>query len=441
VRARGWRRYGAALVALALVACDPRVDAAPLAPAEPAEVPLHVKTLGFVGAEHGIRDAATYRFGIAASYAQAASVLTWAVTDDRYVRAVHAAGMHTTFYTDPHRLSPSGFPMAQTIPADERAYYHNCDGSRVRTSYDGTLTQNVGDPASPALLAFWNGYIDAHQRATGDAYDAVWEDDAGPLNEFYQPFDTPLPGCWYPGEARYDDAQRAFDARAHLPVIFENLANHHGAQISGSAALVGAPNVIAGLLEFCFANGYGGRDPRAKEGGTIWTVEQETVLRVLGEDRMLVCYDYPSGAASASAYDQRGYILASLLLTYDAALSVLAEQVATPSGVDAEPESALVPLEPVAAQPASIAALRTATGAYAREYRACYLRGRPLGACAIVVNPNEHAPVLFPFRAGYTRTLRISGRGAIAGIDDGAIAFGGAPGALVEPLGWVIAIR
>jgi hypothetical protein len=438
-----WCRVLPAALALALAACGPRIAAArDDAPAAvPASVPLHVMTLGFVGAEHGVRDAATYRFGIAASYAQAASVLTWAITDDRFAPAVHAAGMHTAFYTDPHRLSPNGFPMAHAVPGDERAYYHNCDGSRVRTSYDGTLTQNVGDLASPALLTFWNAYIDAHQRATGAAYDAVWEDDAGPLGEFYQPFDTPLPGCWYPGDARYADEQRAFDAHAHLPVIFENLANHHGAHVSDAVALVAAPNVVAGLLEFCFANGYGGRDARAKEAGTIWRVEEETVVRVIAERRMLICYDYPSGAADAAAYDQRGYIAASFLLTFDPRWSVLAEQVETPSGVDAEPESAFVPLDPVRAAPQSIEDLRTATGAYAREYRACYLHGRLLGGCAIVVNPDAHLPVFFPFRDGYRRTLRIAGRGAIAGIDDGTIALGAAPATLVAPLGWVIALR
>lgn len=412
-----------------------------LAAAAPQRVPEHVPTFGSIGAEHARRVPADYEFGIGTSYAQAAKWVTWAATDDRYAAAIHAAGIKTTFYVDPHRISANGFPMDHATPSDESAYYHNCDGSRVRTSYDGKLTQDVGDPASPALNAFFNGYIDAHQRKTGHAYDAVWEDDAGPLSEFYQPFVQPLPGCWYPGDDRYDAEQRAFDAHAHLPVIYENLANHHGGTESKSVALVGSPNVVAGLLEFCFANGYGGNDPRAKESGEIWTVEENTVLDVLAERRMLVCYNYPSSAATPQAIDQRGYIFASLLLTFDPERSVLAEQVETPSGVPVEPEAAFVPLDPVVAQPRTIAGLRTATGVYGREYRACYVRGKPIGACAIVVNPNPILPLPFPWRGAYSRTLQISGRGVIDGVDDGRLTFGPPPPLLVGARGWVIVAR
>jgi len=435
------RLLGGALIALLLGACDPRVGAAQASVSEQSSPATHVKTLGLVGAEHSARNAADYDFGIGVSYAQAAHWLTWAATDDRYARAIHAAGIKTTFYADPHRLSANGFPMAHATPPDESAYYHNCDGSRVHTSYNGSLRQDVGNLASPALAAFFNTYIDTHQRATGNAYDAVWEDDAGPLSEFYQPFVESLPGCWYPGDARYDEEQRAFDAHTHVPVIFENLANHHGSTVSQSAALVGAPNVIAGLLEFCFANGYGGNDGRAKEAGEIWSVEENTVLQVIAEHRMLICYNYPSSAATPAAFDQRGYILASLLLTYDPEESVLAEQVTTASGVPVEPEAAFVPTAPVVPQPRTIEGLRTATGAYAREYGGCYLHGALIGACAIVVNPNALLPVPFPYRDGYTRTLQISGRGVVSGVDDGAVAFGAAPSAFVAPRGWVIAVR
>jgi hypothetical protein len=437
------RRLPAIAFALLLAACDPRAQAAAAgtAPPPPSINQTHVLTFGLIGGEHAPQNTSAYEYGIAATYAQTAPWLTWAATDDRFAARIHAAGMKTTLYVDPHRLSANGFPMLHALPTDESAYYHNCDGSRVHTSYNGTLQQFVGDPASPALQAFFNGYLDTHQNATNHAYDAVWEDDAGPLSEFYQPFVQPLPGCWYPGDARYNAAQRAFDAHTHLPVIFENLANHHGSTVSQSAGLVGSPNVIAGLLEFCFANGYGGTDARAKEAGEIWSVEENTALQVIAERRMLICYNYPSGAATPQAYDQRGYILASLLLAFDPQETVMGEAVATPSGVPVEPETAFVPLQPVLPAPQTVDGLRTATGAYAREYRACYLRGTLAGPCAVVVNPSPLLPVPFPYRDGYTRTLQISGRGVIDGVDDGKVTFGGPPGLLVPPRGWVIAVR
>ncbi len=67
--------------------------------------------------------------------------------------------------------------------------------------------------------------------------------------------------------------------------------------------------------------------------------------------------------------------------------------------------------------------------------------GTLVGACAIVVNPNALLPMPFPYRDGYHRTLQISGRGVVDGVDDGKIAFGAAPGPFVAPRGWVIALK
>jgi hypothetical protein len=155
---------------------------------------------------------------------------------------------------------------------------------------------------------------------------------------------------------------------------------------------------------------------------------------------MFLCYDYPGGSESPAAIDQRGFIDASFLLTFDPEQSVLAEAVDTPSGVPVEPEMEIVPREPVVPTPSSIDALRTPSGAYAREYRACYIAGKLAGGCAVVVNPNADVPVRFPFR-GYTRTIQLRGRGVIAGLDDGLLAFGGAPAELIPPRGWVLALR
>jgi hypothetical protein len=431
---------GAAALALAtllLCGCDPRPAAAEGAAAAATTAYTHVKTFATIGAEHTQRDAANYEYGIQTSYAQAASWVTWAATDDRFAKAIHAHGMKTTFYADPHRISRGGFPMRDAIPTAETAYFHTCDGRRVQTSFDGSVAQYVGDPASPALASYFNDYIDERMRATGGSYDAVWEDDAGPLSEFYQPFSAPFASCWYPGDVKYNAAQRAFDARSHLPVIFENLANHRGLKMSSSVDLIDTPNVIAGLLEYCFAFGSEGR---AKEFGADWKTEENTAIAVTARaHRMLFCFNYPSSAETPTAIDARGYILASFLLTFDPERSVLAEQAGGPSGLTVEPEAALVPLQPAIPTPVDIDGLRTSSGAYAREYRACYEAGTLAGPCAIVVNPNRF-PVLFPYR-GYTRTMTISGRGIVPGLDDGRIGFGGPPGLVLPAQGWAIAFR
>jgi hypothetical protein len=133
--------------------------------------------------------------------------------------------------------------------------------------------------------------------------------------------------------------------------------------------------------------------------------------------------------------------MAAFLLTFDPDESVLAEQVTTPSGVPVEPEMTFVPLDPVLPAPPAIDGLRVDGGAYLREYRACYLRGVPVGACAVAVNPSALVPAVFPHRDAYRRTLQIGGRGVVEGIDDGTISYGGAPAPLIAPRGWVIALH
>lgn len=400
----------------------------------------HVKTFAEIGPERSARDTANYDYGILASYAQAALWVSWAATDDRYARQLRMLGIKTVFYVDPHRLSPSGFPMAQTIPSDETAYYHSCDGTRVHTSYNGRSTQYVGNPASPALNAFFDRYVREHARVGDEPnYDAVWEDDAGPLSEFYQAFVEPLPGCWYPGDVAYMRELSAFQRHSPLPILMENLANWHGAHPSKAIDLLDNPNVIGGLLEFCFS---ATSHARAKESGTAWLVQQETALRVIAEEhKQFFCFNYLDGGDDAASIDRRGYVFASFLLSYDPTLSVLAEQVATPSGVSVEPEAAFVPLQPVVPTPRDPSALRTQHGAYAREFRACSIHGTPVGRCAIVVNPSAFGMAAFPYPGKYKHTLRIEGRGAIEGIDTGRITIDpAAPPAALPPRGWVIAI-
>jgi hypothetical protein len=70
--------------------------------------------------------------------------------------------------------------------------------------------------------------------------------------------------------------------------------------------------------------------------------------------------------------------------------------------------------------------LKTSTGAYAREFAQCYVKGSASGPCAVVVNPTS-ATVNFPtLSRTYTHTATYTGRGVITQFGDtGALSISG----------------
>jgi hypothetical protein len=108
----------------------------------------------------------------------------------------------------------------------------------------------------------------------------------------------------------------------------------------------------------------------------------------------------------------RIYAYASLLLTYDANHTVYWNNMNSATNTNIFPENAIVPTQPLVAQPPNVNVLQKA-GVYVREYAACYNHGASVGKCAVVVNPGTGSASI-PV-SGYSHALAVSGDDVFSG--------------------------
>ena len=264
-------------------------------------------------------------------------------------------------------------------------------------------------------------------RVTSDAhYDALFEDDANPPAEFSR-FGT-LP-CGYSDDAWLRALDRLNEA-ARIPVIINGLNASKRPLPSGLLKAASSSNTLGLNYESCYSSTTQPRMP-----GAIWQSMENSELAVTATGKMFECMARNT-TPSLSANAERIYVYASFLLSYDPGTSVLWEQYETPSRFHVEPESQLVALDPLSPSPHDVSGLLTPSGAYARQYRRCYIAGRFAGACAAAVNP-DGASHQFPF-PGYRRTLVLSGGGIL---DGGQIAPNGPPPGDLPALSATIAFR
>jgi hypothetical protein len=236
-------------------------------------------------------------------------------------------------------------------------------------------------------------------------FNAIYEDDAGPLSEdVYTPFSA-MP-CSYT-DAAWLTAGVAINQVSSLPVIFNGLDALNGHSVSESIGLLASTNTIGGNYEHCYSD-----DDTAKMSGWLWQAIENSELEVGAQNRLFECQLRNTSTASSQT-DERIYALASFLLTYNPATSILWEAFATPSGFHVQPEAQLVVLDPVGSVPSTIASLAQNGGTYGRQYAQCYIAGKFVNSCAIVVNSDTLAhPNPFP---QYTHTLTLSGGGILDG--------------------------
>jgi len=275
------------------------------------------------------------------------------------------------------------------------------------------------DPSSPSMQALFARYVAS--IAARAPFDAISEDDAGALSAYaaYSPFSA-MP-------CNYDDAAwivggRALNAAPTVPVLFNGLSGLSGHAISLSTALLSGSNVIGGDFEGCYSSA-----DQPKMTGWLWGTIESTELFAASQGKAFECLETDESAAASQA-DARLFAYASFLLTYDPARDILWEMESTSSGFHVLPESELVALQPKVAEPAAVKSLLLAGGAYGREYKACYIRGAFVGACAVAINPSA-ASVPFPFVA-YRHSAVLAGADVL---ERGTISTTGAAPARLGP--------
>jgi hypothetical protein len=421
-----------------------------------------------LGAEFGSDSAAAidatygfHRWSAAAKYIE----VFFEPGGPEYNGAVRAAGIKTVIYLDPNLCSgafpvgPNAFAGPDCAVLGERAFYHKRGHPELplTVSSTGTELQKWGNPADATLQAATRAWARKIDREDG-GYDLVMIDDAATPQEWWR-----ASWCWGVGtfgggaytckgapatppfdseysREQWQKGEGALAAAMPLPVIFNGLGSFT-AQESEAAIVPEAargPNAWGGMCENCFyANVDNAHNPFLWTGA-ILDANLSSVMSVIrsGRNAMVVNDDVTDVVARERA-------LADLMLLYDPdRLYVAGRPCGTVSHIHACAEQSLTFYEPLRGYPDGPAALRTPTGAYAREFAACYDRGKFVGPCAAVVNPDVYAShALPPLTYPYHHTLAIHGTGPCTCYgDSGSVSFDGpaAPANLPKATGYVL---
>lgn len=359
----------------------------------------HLLTADYLGSPNGTTSIA---------WSAAAPYLTWAQTGWQSSTAISAAGIKTQYYADPNLTMANDGDQLYT--ANESTFAHDCSGNRVTTTYEGSQVEYVMEIGGTSMQSLFANLV---TNVTGlGHFDAVYEDDAGPLSETGNTYSA-MP-CSYT-DPTWITGGIGLNQAPSIPIIFNGLSALDGQSPSLSIGLLASGNTIGGNYEHCYSD-----VQTPKMGAWVWTATENTELQVAAKGKFFECQLRDSAAASSST-DARLYALASFLLTYSPSTSILWEEFATTTGLHVEPESQLVLLNPTVATPASVSALQQTGGTYGRQYGQCYIAGQFVGSCAVVVNPDTQLAHPFPYPQ-YSHTLVLSGGGIL---DGGTVATNG----------------
>jgi hypothetical protein len=357
----------------------------------PPAAAAHVLTADYLGGSNGTHSIA---------WSSAAPYLTWAETNVADANAISAAGIKTMMYVDPNR-EQTGSQMNTT---NSSAYAHNCSGTPVTDLYSGSVTQKVTNPASTAMQSVFASYVAS--IATQAHFDALFEDDSGALSAFapYDPFSS-MP-CNYT-DASWITGEIALNQASSLPIVVNGLSGLNGHNPSLAIGILAGSNTTGGVFEQCYDS-----VSQPKMDGWLWSTIENSEIQVAGMHKLFECMGTDS-ASAAAAIGSRVYAYASFLMGYDPNTSVYRTMYGTPSGLHTVPEMGLVALQPTVSG-TSVSAYKQSGGTYARQFGACYLAGTSVGACAVVVNPDQSAGHAFPF-SQYHHTLLLVGNGTLDG--------------------------
>jgi len=372
--------------------------------------PAHVRTWYYYGL-NGVNESVPA--AIMARYADYAE-------DDGYtaehVKAFKAAGgRFAVAYSDPSYV-PYCYPPF-TAPAgrcdgpigafarDESAWFHGRDGTRVRRYADAHFQYTEAlNPLAPAARRAWHDWTEALVRKA-PWIDLFFADDSGgPLHrgdmspkssQFYDFNDA---GVEITSDAVFRDAWPAYLVSAVRPMVINGTDPDTGLPSYGGAFLR-SPRILGTVFEGCLRGRGGSKTDRHDD----WRHDADSLLAHTALHKLAVCF-----MMGTPTPENRLYALASWWTTYDSQWSVAASIDPVPGQSALLPEFDIVPASPIRTV-ARVRDLRSETGAYVREFAACYQNGRPIGACAAIVNPSG-SPVAMPqLPMRYGRTLALDG--------------------------------
>lgn len=444
-----------------LVPSLPNVALAPIAlPVDPPAftVRAHTKTIDY---EYGTPAQYNAAFGFT-HWAAARPWLDLAITPPGTVtNLVRAGGIMTAAYLDVNLCSGSfaaganvfAHPDCGSLPRD--AFYSQ-DGHPDRpltTSYNGIVVQRVGNPQSQSLQRAALDAVNGELAGSND--DAVQLDDAGTPSEIYMPLcyglgrlsggsyscdGSPGGAASYPFDSTYSAAgwvagMTALANALPRPAIVNGLAGSdpHLGHSPAADVILATPASWGGLCETCFYS----TNPYVVTGAVLDSQLAGSMAVTAAGKNVAVL----NGGGLDPV--QRERALADIMLFYDADRTWIGGGPCGGASMIHEcPEQALTFYEPVRAYPTTPAAVRQPGGSYAREFRACFANGKPLGPCAAVVNPDRDVPHPLPaLTRTYAHTLTMSGDSLCACYGtSGSVAPNGAapPASLPGTSGYVL---
>lgn len=375
-----------------IVVVNPTIAPAPYQTPTPTPGPIaqkHILSADYLGSP----------YGSTMSPSTAAAYLNWAEVGVGNANSVSAAGIKTEYYIDPNRVQTND----AMFTSNASTFATDCStGNRITTVYGNSVTQYVMNVTNSATQSLYASTVAA--KTAGAHYDAVFEDDAGPLSAYTGLSGTPCgysDSAWLAGEASMESA-------ISIPTIFNGLSALNGHSPSQSLQLLSNNSTIGGNFEHCYSD-----DSQLESTNWLWAATENSEIAVANQHKIFQCMSRVTSSASAQTAS-RLYTIASFLLTYDPNTSVYWNYFATPSNLHFMPEQQIVALNPVVPEPSDISTLQTSGGAYGREYRSCYVAGNYVGPCAIAVNPDNSSQHTYPFPQ-YTHTLVLNGAGLLDG--------------------------
>lgn len=383
------------------------------APPPPGGVPTHVQSWYYYGLVQVNQSIPAAWMAAHADYVE---------DDGQYATAFkNAGGKHVAAYSDPS-FTPYCFPpfVPPLVPCrgpigrnvtDESGWFHSADGNRVHRYVDATFGyQEALNPASPAARDAYHQDTLATIART-PAVDYFFADDSGGV--FIGSNDHTQMSGWLYGfnapaveittDAQFIPAEQAMLAAAARPVII-NGTDPATTLPSYNGTWIDSPNVIGDAFEGCYSNNGG------VQGGWRWTGNANGMLMAAAHRKLALCM-----TTSKPTPANRIYQLASLWMVYDETYTVAAPLEQFADGLTVVPEYDIVPRQPRTSPTSDVGALRSATGAYVREFAACYQAGASIGPCAAVVNPGSTAVAMPPLTGTYGKSLALDDKSAYNG--------------------------
>jgi hypothetical protein len=340
--------------------------------------------------------------------------------DDGYtaahVKAFKAAGgRYAVAYSDPSYVPYCYPPFAPpagrcdgpigSFARDESAWFHGRDGTRVRRYMDPHFQyQEALNPLAPAARRAWHDWTEALVQKAPWVDIFFADDSGGPLHrgdmsprssQFYDFNDA---GVEITNDAVFRDAWPEYLVSAVRPLVINGTDPDTGLPSYGGAFLR-PPRILGTVFEGCLRGGGHVKTDRHDD----WRHELDGLLAHTALHKLAICF-----MMGTPTLENRLYTLASWWTTYDPQWSVAAPIDPVPGESALLPEFDIVPAYPIRTA-AHVRDLRAESGAYVREFGGCYQNGRPIGACAAIVNPSGAAVSLPRLAQRYARTLALSG--------------------------------